>query len=86
MKVQVQQTPLVAVRPRCVSQARWSGDFRERVVQPATRAAGGCGTARAVQGQLAGGSSRDPLEEDGADAVEIEPIEHPGNGEVAGRG
>jgi hypothetical protein len=85
MQVQVQQTRLAAVRSRGGSQARRAGNFCQSVVQLATRSADGCGTGRAVQGQLAGWSSRNPLEEDGADAVELEPVENPRNGEVASR-
>jgi hypothetical protein len=85
MEVQVQQAPFAAVRPRGVAHARRAIDVCQRVVQLATRSAGGCGTGRAVHGELAGRSSRDPLEQDGADAVELEPVEHPGDRQVAGR-
>ena len=86
MQVQVQQTPFAAVRSRGVSQARRASDCCKCVVQLATSSAGGCGTCRAVQGQLAGRSSRNPLEEDGAEVVELEPVENSGNGDVASRG
>jgi hypothetical protein len=85
MQVQVQETPLAAVGSRCVSKARRTGGCCQSIVQLAAGSAGGCSTARVRQGQLAGWSSWNALEEDGTDAVELEAVEDTGHREVAGR-